>query len=59
MKNKNLWLLILSLGLTSGTILTDRFIVSIPDWLVITFAIIAILSLVVFMIKSKKTTKKL
>lgn len=47
-KSKNLWLLTLSLGLCSSTILIDRFIVGIPDWLAITFSVVAIISLIGF-----------
>lgn len=54
MKKKNLWLLILGLGLTSGTILVNRFVVSIPNWLAITFSIISICALAVFLITNKK-----
>nr|WP_307990737.1 hypothetical protein [uncultured Niameybacter sp.] len=54
MKKKNLWLLILGLGLTSGTILINRFVISIPNWLAIAFSIIAICALVAFLITNKK-----
>ena len=52
-KSKNLWLLILSLGLSSSTILIDRFIVGIPDWLAIIFAVTAIVSLIGFIYTNK------
>ncbi len=58
MKNtKKLWLLLLSLGLCSSTILIDRIIVDIPDWLAITFALIAIIALIGFILENKKTNK--
>jgi len=54
---KKLWLLLLSLGLCSSTILIDRIIVDIPDWLAITFALIAIIALIGFILENKKTNK--
>ena len=32
----------LGLGLTSGTLLLDRFIVSLPDWLAIVLGLLAV-----------------
>ncbi|SDY53924.1 hypothetical protein SAMN05660462_00263 [Proteiniborus ethanoligenes] len=57
MKNKNIWLLLLSLGLCSSTILIDRFIVDIPDWLAIILALIAIISLVGFFFTNRVLKK--
>lgn len=53
MKSKNIGLLILMLGLTSGTILVDRFIIDIPDGLAIIFIVIAIASFAAFLITNK------
>lgn len=53
MKNKNLFYLILSLGISSGTIMTNRFVVSIPDWLAIILMMLSAVSLIVFIIKSR------
>lgn len=57
MKNKNMWLLSISLGLCSSTILIDRFIVDIPDWLAIIFAFFAIITLISFILNNRKIKK--
>lgn len=57
MKNKNLFYLILSLGISSGTILTNRFVVLIPDWLAIVLILLSVISLIVFIIKSRNKRK--
>lgn len=57
MKTKNIWPLVLSLGLCSGTILVDSFFITVPDWLAIGIAILAIISLITFFISNKKRAK--
>ncbi|MCT4593063.1 MAG: hypothetical protein N4A57_02120 [Anaeromicrobium sp.] len=57
MKNKNLFYLILSLGISSGTILTNRFVGPIPDWLAIVFMVLSAGSLIVFIVKSYNKRK--
>ncbi|CAH2213478.1 hypothetical protein [Tepidibacter aestuarii] len=57
MKNKNLFYLILSLGISSGTILTNSFVISIPDWLAIVLMLLSAVSLIIFIIKSRHKRK--
>jgi len=52
MKNKNFIFLILTIGICSGTMLIERFIVSIPNWLGIILIILAIVFLIIFIFKS-------
>jgi len=56
MKNKKLIFLALSLGISSGTHLINRFVVPIPNWLVIVLAMLAATSLVLS-IKSPQSRK--
>lgn len=57
MKNKNLIFLILSLAICSGTILINRFVVTILDWLAIILMLLAAASLIVFITKSYYSRK--
>lgn len=52
MKNKNLFYLIMSLAICSGTMLINRFLVPIPEWLVIVLIVLAAVSLITFIAKS-------
>lgn len=54
---RKIWLLSLSLGLCSSLILIDNFIVDLPDWLAITFAIGAIIALMGFILKKRKINR--
>lgn len=56
-ESKNIWLLLLSLGLCSSAILIDRFVVGIPVWLGIIFALVAIISLIGFIFTNRKFKK--
>ena len=44
-QKKALWYLILSLGISSGILLVNRFIIDIPDWLAITLIVVAVIPL--------------
>lgn len=57
MKNKYLIFLILSLGIASGVLLINRFIVPIADWLGIILIILALGSLGIFIFKSVRSRK--
>ncbi|MFD3157310.1 hypothetical protein ACFIJ5_10680 [Haloimpatiens sp. FM7330] len=59
MKNKNLFYLILSLGISSGTMLINRFVISIPDWLAIVLMLLSAASLIIFIIKTKENKHNL
>ncbi len=54
MKNNSLIYLILSLAITSGTMLTNNLIIPIPNWLAIVLIVLSVVSLIVFIIKSRK-----
>lgn len=59
MTNKrNIWLLILSLGLASGTRLVDSFVVDIPTWLVYILAAAALISMIAFLSNNREINKK-
>lgn len=58
MKNKNLIYLILSLGISSGTGLINRFVVSIPNWLAIILILLSAIFLIVFIVRSWHTRKQ-
>jgi len=58
MKNENLHYLILSLGICSGIMLVDRFIVTIPIWLLWPLIIISGISLAIFIVKRYKLIKR-
>ena len=47
MKNKSLIFLVLSLGISSGTSLINRFLVPIPNWLGIVLILISGISLII------------
>jgi hypothetical protein len=57
MKQKNIWLLLLGLVLTAGTILIDRFVISIPTWLTIIFIVIAIIAFIMFFITIRRSRR--
>jgi len=54
MKNRKISYLLLSLGISSGTILTDRFILSLPDWLALLLIVVSAVSLFVFIFGAPK-----
>lgn len=58
MKNKNLIYLILSLGISSGTGLINRFVVSIPNWLAIILVLVSVMFLIAFIVRSWYTRKQ-
>lgn len=57
MKNKNMWLLILTLALTGGTILVDRFVCAVPDWAVLGCFALAVICNVAFLVVNKRPKK--
>jgi len=57
MKNKSLLFLSLGLGICSGTMLINRFVAPIPDWLAIVLMILAVASLVIHFVRNKRDTK--
>ncbi|RSK27557.1 hypothetical protein EJF36_12085 [Bacillus sp. HMF5848] len=59
MKNKNLIYLILTLGVSSGTMLTNSFIVTVPNWIGIVSIVIAVAFLVLFFCKNKAQQQKI
>jgi len=44
-QKKALWYLSLGLGISSGILLVNRFIIDIPDWLAITLIVVAVIPL--------------
>lgn len=58
MKNKNLFYLILSLAISSGTGLINSFVVSIPNWLAIVLILSSATFLMAFIIKSCHIRKR-
>lgn len=57
MAKKNSWLLTLALGVSSATILVDRLVIHIPNWLAIIFAVIAIIAFILFFVSNRKFKK--
>lgn len=55
---KNIWLLILSLGLASGTRLVDSFVVDIPRWLTYILAAAALIAMIAFLSNNREINKK-
>jgi hypothetical protein len=51
---KALWYSIIGLGLCSGILLIERFIIPIPDWLAIGLVVIAIISFVMSFIEIRR-----
>jgi len=43
---KKAWYLILGLGICSGILLVNRFIIDIPDWLAIVLIVVVVIPLV-------------
>lgn len=52
MKNKNLIYVILSLAISSGIGLINRFVVPVPTWLAIVLALLSATFIIVFIVKS-------
>ncbi len=44
----------LSLGITSSTLLVDRFLINVPDWIAISLSVLAIILLIYHIITVKK-----
>ena len=52
-----MWLLILTLALTGGTILVDRFVCAVPDWAVLGCFALAVICNVAFLVVNKRPKK--
>ena len=57
MKIPNVWFLSLSLAICSGLLLIDRFITPVSDQTSLMFLILAAMSLVVFLVRSRPKKK--
>jgi hypothetical protein len=57
MKIPNVWCLSLSLAICSGLLLIDRFITPVSDQTSLLFLILAAMSLVVFLVRSRPKKK--
>jgi len=55
---KNLSYLVISLAISSGTMLTERFVISIPDWIAVLLFTISIIFLVIYIVKSSRNVAK-
>lgn len=55
---KNIWLLILALGLASGTRLVDSFIVDIPRLLTYILTAAALIAMIAFLSNNREINKK-
>ena len=57
MKIPNVWFLSLALAICSGLLLIDRFIAPVSDQTSLIFLILAALSLVIFLVRSRPKKK--
>ena len=56
--NREKRLLQLGLGIASGTLLLDRFVVALPDWLAILLALLAVLCFILSIAKREYRATK-
>lgn len=57
MRKPNMPFLVLSLALCSGIILVDRFATPLPNWLALPLALVAAVSLIIAMVKSRQVAR--
>lgn len=58
MEMKHFELVFLALFLSSGTILVNRFITKVPNWLATVFAVISVSALILYFVLNFRTVKK-
>lgn len=54
MHGKRISFLILGLGISSGTLLINRFVVPLPEWIAIGLALLAAIFIILFVAKRRK-----